>query len=502
MGNFSISHYTRLTIGAESIELLYIIDMAEIPTFQERPLLDLNGNGSLEPGERSHYLPRKAAQLTDGLTLRLNGRRCALTRVSEEVELIPSGLNLETLKIVLLHRASLDATATSSNNLEYRDANFGERAGWKEIVVRADAGIEIVESSAPSQDKSRQLTVYPQDPSILPPEDSSASVKFRQVGSGHSLNGDPQALVPGSGRFQARDGTQNEQQRLMQLLAASTLGTNVILLALFVAFGLGAFHALSPGHGKTIVGAYLVGTKGTAKHAILLGLIVTITHTLGVFILGLVTLYASKYVLPEKLYPWLGFVSGLGVVVIGLGLFLQRYRHWHEHSHHGHTHAHDSSHDHNHEHGHSHAHEHGHSAHSHPHEHAHGALTHTHGGVTHSHDYSNVKFKDLFTLGVTGGMVPCPSALVVLLGAISLNRVGLGLLLIVAFSMGLALVLMAIGLMMVYARGFMERFGSGGRTWRVVPVFSALIVAGLGLVIAVQSLVSGGIVQIHLTPMK
>jgi ABC-type nickel/cobalt efflux system permease component RcnA len=322
------------------------------------------------------------------------------------------------------------------------------------------------------------------------------------------------------------------------------------MLAMFVAFGLGAFHALSPGHGKTVVGAYLVGTRGTAKHAILLGGIVTITHVLGVFLLGLVTLYASKYILPEKLYPWLGFFSGLAVVAVGLGLFLQRYRnlyvrpqaaHSHEHDH-GHFHAHDPGHhDHAHEHthsqatqsehsghhqlshthDHSHAHSHGpdgphhdhdhdehdvHHHHQHPHEHSHsqdhthvhGPLTHTHGGVTHSHDYSNVRFKDLFTLGVSGGIVPCPSALVVLLSAISLNRVGLGLLMIVAFSLGLALVLMAIGLLMVYARGFMERVGSRGRLWQTLPVFSPLIIAALGAVIAVQALVGAGIVQIRI----
>lgn len=506
MGNFSISHYARLAVSSQSAELLYIVDMAEIPTFQEKPLVDLNGNGTLEPNERESYLPRKAAELTEGLVLRLNGSRVNLARLSEQVELIPGGLNLPTLKISLRYRVELDSVAArESHNLEYQDTNFAGRPGWKEIVVRSAEGVEILESSAPSEDKSRELTAYPQDPSIIPPEDLKASLKFRRAGAGAARDGGSDSAVGASAGLQAGNRTLNDQQRLMQLLATSTLSTNMIFVALLVAFWLGAFHALSPGHGKTVVGAYLVGTRGTARHAILLGLIVTITHTLGVFVLGLVTLYTSKYILPEKLYPWLGFVSGLGVVAIGLALFLQRYRHWHEHSHHGHTHAPDS-HVHGHQHGHSHSHDHNHSAHSHSHdhshEHSHGPLTHTHGGSTHSHDYSNVKFRDLFMLGVTGGMVPCPSALVVLLGAISLNRVGLGLLLIVAFSVGLALVLMAIGLMMVYARGFMERFSSGGRLWRVVPVFSALIVTVLGAVIALQSLVSGGIVQIHLAALK
>ncbi|MFN8009672.1 MAG: hypothetical protein U0V70_22080, partial [Terriglobia bacterium] len=299
--------------------------------------------------------------------------------------------------------------------------------------------------------------------------------------------------VEGRNSFSKQDPkTQSEQQRLMQLLSKSEIKTSILLLALVAAFSLGAFHALSPGHGKTVVGAYLVGTRGTARHAILLGGIVTLTHTLGVFILGLVTLYLSKYVLPEKLYPWLGFGSGLGVVVIGFSLFLQRYRNFYVHSHDGHSHSHRHAqpHDHTHEHVQG------------TDNHSHGPLVHSHGGVTHSHDYSEVTMKDLLTLGITGGMVPCPSALVVLLGAISINRVGLGLLLIVAFSLGLALVLMAIGLMMIYARGFLERFSGEGRVWKVLPILSSLVVTGLGAVIAVQSLITGGILQISFSGIK
>ncbi len=500
MGNFSISHYAQLTLEGRSIGLVYIIDMAEIPTFQERSLIDLNSDGNVDLKERNEYLSRKAPQLTEGLVVRLNGSRIKLNQTAESIDLIPSTPNLPTLRLVLKYSISSD-TFARSNNLEYRDTNFAERPGWKEIVVRAGPDVEIVESSAASQDSSQQLTRYPEDPDVVPPQDLTASVKFTSAEAELLDSSSSSTKVSGGAGSETGRRALSEQQRLMGLLASASLNPNIMAVALLVAFGLGAFHALSPGHGKTVVGAYLVGSKGTGKDAILLGLIVTITHTLGVFLLGLVTLYASKYILPERLYPWLGFVSGLGVVAIGFVLFLQRYRMWYEHSHSTHTHAANAAHSHSHLHSHDHSHGHETTEHVHAHsgEHTHAAGMHSHGGITHTHDYANVKFRDLFTLGVTGGMVPCPSALVVLLGAISLNRVGLGLLLIVAFSFGLAIVLMVIGLMMVYARGFMEKLSGGGRVWRIVPVFSALAVAVLGAVIAVQSLVSGGIVQIHLS---
>jgi ABC-type nickel/cobalt efflux system permease component RcnA len=561
MGNFSISHYSNLKVNVTGIELTYIIDMAEVPTFQDKSELDLNANGEIEPTEKELYLSKKAALLLRGLVLKVNGANLRLKEISKQLDLLPGGLNLPTTKIRLQLQSDYQpAQLREVNSLEFQDNNFSDRLGWKEIVAQPASGIDFVDSSVPAVDKTRELSAYPEDPTVSPPQDLKAQVRFhfptqlsgvvasplaRQEAN---LRTSPLTMGTTEQSFQQNDvRTQREQQRLTQLLSSSVLGPNVIMLAMFVAFGLGAFHALSPGHGKTVVGAYLVGSRGTARHAIILGAIVTVTHTLGVFLLGLVTLYASKYILPEKLYPWLGFFSGLAVVTIGIGLFLQRYKnlharppasqshtheptefhHHHDHdgvaagdshpaaSHHDHSHHHEPSHvhEHIHIHGHSHAmeghdhdhdHHHEHHAHTHgpvaSHSHTHGeSLTHSHGGTTHTHDYSNVRFKDLFTLGVSGGIVPCPSALVVLLSAISLNRVGLGLLMIVAFSLGLALVLMAIGLMMVYARGFMERLGSGGRLWQTLPVFSPLVIAALGAVIALQALVGAGIVQINLS---
>jgi len=187
MGNFSISHYCLLTVGPQSIDFLYLIDMAEIPAFQEKPQVDLNGNGTFEASEQDAYLSRKVRELTEGLAVRLNGTRYPLARVSQKLEFLPGGLNLPTLKISLKYQLPLKAAQLKDLNiLEYEDINFPGHTGWKEIVVQGD-GIE--ESSASGVDKSQQLTHYPEDPAIRPPEDLVARVRFkRDPGRGNSAS--------------------------------------------------------------------------------------------------------------------------------------------------------------------------------------------------------------------------------------------------------------------------------------------------------------------------
>jgi ABC-type nickel/cobalt efflux system permease component RcnA len=258
--------------------------------------------------------------------------------------------------------------------------------------------------------------------------------------------------------------------RFTDLIARPEAGAGVVAVALMVAAALGALHGLEPGHGKTVVAAYLVGSRGTARHALILGLIVTVSHTAGVYLLGGVTFFASQHVVPERLYPWLSLASGLTIAILGAALF---HRHLAGaeagHGHHQHAHAGDE-----------HRHDHARDAHGHSHSPGHGH---------HDHD-GPVSLRALVALGVSGGIVPCPAALVVLLGALSMHRVGFGLVLIVAFSVGLAAVLVVIGILMVYAGRLMSRFHEDG-PWinRWLPLASSAVMTLLGVGIMAQAVV-------------
>jgi nickel/cobalt transporter (NicO) family protein len=269
-----------------------------------------------------------------------------------------------------------------------------------------------------------------------------------------------------------------QTEYLARLLHQGQLGWAAIAIGLAVAFGLGAIHALSPGHGKTIVAAYLVGTRGTPAHAVFLGAMVTFTHTISVFLLGFITLFLSRFVLPEKIYPVLGVISGVSIVWIGAILLRKRleaargHAHTHEHHHHDHEHHH-PHHDHEHEH------------------HHHVAFSHDHGDShVHSHIPDEVSLGSLIALGASGGLVPCPSAMVVLLSAIALGRVGLGLILLVAFSLGLAGVLMAIGLVVLYAKHLLpdSKKSAAHPAFRLIPVFSAAVIVCIGIIMTAASL--------------
>jgi nickel/cobalt transporter (NicO) family protein len=260
---------------------------------------------------------------------------------------------------------------------------------------------------------------------------------------------------------------------LARLLHQPELGAGWILLGILVACGLGAMHALSPGHGKTIVAAYLVGSRGTMRHAVFLGAVVTFTHTFSVFMLGIGTLLLSNYVVPDKIIPWLGAISGASIVVIGGSLLYRRLMALQA----GHSHAHDHHHDHHHHHDHAHDHHHDH--------------THTHDGHTHSHvPAGEITLGSLLALGVSGGLVPCPTAMVLLLSSIALGRIGLGLVLLSAFSIGLAGVLMAIGMMVLYAKHWLPDPAKTSKhpLFRLVPVLSAFVIVCVGLLMTGVSL--------------
>jgi ABC-type nickel/cobalt efflux system permease component RcnA len=510
MGNFSINHYTKIVPGGREIELDYIIDMAEIPTFQEiqeSGLIPSLGDPSLAP-----YLDRQAARLRGGLTLAAGGQRLRLETVSRQAVFPPGAGGLPTMKMGFVYRARLRHQIGSAPlALHYRDDNFPGRAGWKEIIAAGGSGAALVSSSVPTRDRSLELTNYPTDMLHSPPQTLQADLTFAAAPPGRLTESGlkagwlaAQRTAPAMTLEANRQGT--PRNAFTELIKSKRADGVFVLMAALIAAVLGGFHALEPGHGKTLVAAYLVGSRGTARHAILLGGVVTASHTVSVYILGIITLYASRWIVPERLYPWLGMVSGLLVAGLGFTLLLRRFAF--DNASHKHTHSHGGSYQREY------AHDHG--AHVHAHHHHSGALAHRHRwwgghvrGDPHGHHdressprstpAGEISLSSLLALGITGGIVPCPAALVVLLGALAMHRVAFGLFLIVAFSVGLAGVLISFGLAMVYARRFVSRFGTQGPlTERWLPLASSGVITVVGVAITIQSLMSAGIIRADL----
>ena len=467
LGNFTINLYSHLAVERDKVSIMYVVDKAEIPTFQEF-------GATVPAGEaQATYLDTVAPSLISGLRLRVDQQPATLDVASQTLSFPPGQGGLPLTRIELHLVANVPPVAIGEQRrIDYEDTNFSDRLGWREIVVAAGSGVRITRSDAASEDRSNALRNYPQDMLTSPSDQRRAQIET--VGAGGT---NAQVTTTGVGETTQLDqGT----DRLTALIATEQLGPWIILLALLAATGLGALHALAPGHGKSIVAGYLVGARGTARHAFFLGLTVTITHTLGVFTLGLITLYASRYILPEQLYPWLGVLSGLLVVLMGITLGRQRLQALLA----GRRGARGD----------------GGTDTAQPNHHAFG-LVHEHGANTHTHLPSSARggrmtWRSILMLGISGGLVPCPSALVVMLSAIALGRVGFGLTLIVAFSVGLASSLTGIGLLFVYGTRWIQRLGSrplGGFAARVIPLASAAIVTVAGLVITGRALAQAGL---------
>ncbi len=470
LGNFSINQYSQIEVEKSQIKLHSVLDIAEIPTFQASQTIDANKDGALSDEELNSYAEKITPDYIANLQVSIDGQPIELRPAAKKISLQSGAGNLPTMRVEWNLTGDLSGfDQSAAHRLKFENKNNAERIGWNEIVVGRVSGVNVFDSTAYGSGVSDGLKAYPGESLNAPLAERSAEFSF--TGAPLAAN-----LKP----LQNRDGHVSapvEKDKFAELIAVPEITPSIILLGLFIAFGLGAAHALSPGHGKTVVGAYLVGTRGTLKHAIFLGATVTITHTIGVFAIGLLMLFASNYILPESIMPYLSFVSGLLVFFIGLTLFKTRllsilgYK------------SDNPAED----------------------EHAHDAellqnidasedsqsdLTHTHGGSTHTHvPPKQISWRSLLGLGISGGLLPCPSALVLMLAAISRERIGYGLVLTLVFSFGLAATLTVVGLVFLYVGKFFDNPAlSGNRLVKALPVFSAFVITCVGAVICYNSI--------------
>jgi ABC-type nickel/cobalt efflux system permease component RcnA len=401
LGNFTVNRFARVEVAGDRLYVRYVLDLAEIPTYQAR-------RDGVDPAVY-------ARRIAGALRVTLAGRTVAL-RPEAHALAFPVGVGgLHTMRLELVLRGPrVDAPA----RLTVRDRNFADRIGWKEIVVGA---------GTPST--SDELRAYPKSLLASPLDVTAVSATVRPTS-------DPVPRLTHGAALQAPDRVADSG--FTRLIARRGLTPLVVLASLAAALFWGAAHALSPGHGKSIVTAYLIGRRGRARDAAILGGVVTLTHTAGVFGLGFVTLALSRWIVPDRLYPWIDLVAAALVIAIGAGVLRSRFAHARTHHHHDHG--------------------------------------------------DEITGKGLVAVGVSGGLLPCPSALVVLLAALSLHRLAFGLVLILAFSLGLALSITGIGLVAGLAKQVFARRSFDGAVVRALPVVSALVILAAGIAMAASAL--------------
>ncbi|MDH6433117.1 nickel/cobalt exporter [Streptomyces sp. SAI-144] len=503
LGNFTVNRYDGLVAGPGVLRVDHVEDLAEIPATQAKP--DIERLGMTE------WAAQRCRKAAEGGKVTVDGRTVALTVRAGHARVRPGQAGLDTLRVECRLTAPLPEDATVS--LGFHSAGTDSGPGWREITARGDR-TTLTKSDVPTKSVSDELTTYPQELLSSPADTVTASLRVRPGGPALT---EEQSDAPAASVLPR--GADRWTRALDSLVARHDLTVGFAALALLIAVVLGAMHALAPGHGKTLMAAVAAarGGKARMKDVLPLAASVTVTHTLGVVALGLLVTAGSAAA--PSVIAWLGIASGVLVTAAGITLLRRALRtrahqhgHTHDHSHEAgkpeerslvlvaaHTETapatagarprtHAPAHTHDHPHGHGHTHAHDHHDHPHPHPHPH-TVEHTHGGFTHTHAVAPT-LRGTILLGFAGGLVPSPSAVVVLVGAAALGQAWFGLLLVVAYGVGLALTLTAAGFAVV-------RLGSGvtrlldrrprlaaspvtALVRRTAPLMSAFVVVALG----------------------
>jgi ABC-type nickel/cobalt efflux system permease component RcnA len=532
LGNFTINHYAGIRVSPDAVLLDFVLDRAEIPTFQEIRRIDPNGDGTIDPGEAAALRGPECIAQAPFLDLRVGGSRLVLDLTAAGLMFPPGAGGLPTMRLVCTFGAALPTALTAAATLSFEDTSFPERIGWREITVAGD-GTTIAAAGAagsipPTTTASARLSAYPTDLLATPLDMRAASAVVTPGGpalapfavsdatplvappdpGGTTADATDAVPVAGSDRVPSAvtgslpppvaaavpGGVGTE---IAGLLEARDLTPLALLLSLLTAALLGAGHALTPGHGKTVMAAYLVGARGTARHAVGLGLSVTVSHTLGILVLAGIVLAAGSALPPEAFNRWAPLASALLVLGIGGWLVAGQVRAHRARRAAATAGLHDHPHDHDHagadapdrDHGAGIDHDHA-AGDAHPGEHAHGGMRHRHLPA----ERAPITWRSLALLGLAGGIVPSTNALLLLLAAIAGGRPAWGLVLVIAFGVGMAVVLGGVGLVLVRARGLAAKSGSGlvgvqlGRLVAMAPAIGAGTVLALGVWLTSQAL--------------
>jgi nickel/cobalt exporter len=459
LGNFTVNLYSGLSIGPGEVHVDYVVDMAEDPTYQARSEIDTNRDGRSTPAELASWAARRAPVLASGVSLTVDGRTVPLAVTCSTATFRP-GQTKETPTLRL--GATFVGTLPATGRVSFVDANEVDRVGWREITVASLPGASVSGSSVPSRSISDGLRSYPQDLLSSPLRTTSATFSYRSD-PGAAVSAAPTGCDGGGGGTGLRPLLGDSG--FARLVDRS--GLPLMVLALLLAVGFGAWHALLPGHGKTLMAAYMVGAGSRLRQAVAIGCAVALMHTSSVLALGLLVVTLEHAFRPDLLYPWLGLASGLVAVGLGTTLLITRLGAWAEARRTTTSPTHDP----------------GHLVPHHEHEHEH---EHGHGGHVHAApDVPVLSRKGLMALAVAGGILPAPAALIVLLASIEAHRVAFGLALIVAFSAGLAAALIVVGTAALRMR---ERLAGGlSSLWgRLIPVLSASAIVAVGLFLAAR----------------
>jgi ABC-type nickel/cobalt efflux system permease component RcnA len=556
LGNFTINHYAGLFIEPERVLLDVVIDQAEIPAFTARQAIDADSDGEVTDEELDVGRVAACQALVPDLSLTLDGTAAPLELVEAGIDFPPGVGGLQTMRTVCGFVADLPTPLVNgepASRLAFADASFPARLGWREIVV-VGSGVAVAPLPGAGEVRpeslTERLTSYPEDLIAQPLDDGALEVEVAassdvavverpSIDDAAPVPGapvvPPPPAAPGSTATPGASGSPTPAVPAVpggvgggdvpSIFREAALTPVVLLLSVMTAVALGAGHALTPGHGKTLMAAYLVGTRGRPLHAVGLGLSVSVSHTAGILVLAALVVGAADVLPADVVVRAAPIVASVSILAIGAWMLAGEWRrrrsavaqgspqdHGHAHAHpdaepHGHGHSSGGPHE-PHGHGHSsdglHEHE-GHEhlddpphAHPHPHPHPvdqdHGPGEHSHGGIRHSHlppTGTTITWRSLFILGLAGGLIPSTSALLILLGSIAAGRTAFGLVLVVAFGLGMAAVMTSIGLVLVFARERLEGMPASPTVRRIrdaVPLVAAVLVFGFGIYLTVQAL--------------